>query len=74
MSGLSPVLEHIKYGTNKAENTKSAIIFMAEADATIKRKIKEIEEKAKKEIENGKTENIHLDINEVERIVLQDER
>lgn len=72
MSGLSPAIDYLKDGTNRAINTKNAILFMVEANETINRKIKEISKNAMEEVTNIEPSEFHFDINEVPRIVLQD--
>ena len=70
-SGLYPAIDYLKDGTNRAMNTKGSIIFIGEADATINKKIKEIEEKAWKKIMDKRPEEIHFDPSEIEPIVLK---
>lgn len=72
--GLCSALDYLWNGSNKVSNTKNGIIFMAEADKTITRKIKEIEEKAMQEVINVKPQDIHFDFSEIETIVLRDDR
>lgn len=72
MNGLTPAVDYLKDGTNRAVNTKNAILFMVEANETINKKIKEIEQKAMEEVTKVEPSKFHFDINEVPRIVLQD--
>ena len=71
MSGLNRSIEYLSLKFNNAKDTKQSIITAANSYEHIKRKIKEIEEKAKREITDEKTENIKFDPLEIEPIVFK---
>ena len=71
MSGLIQATEFLKKGINKSKDTKNAIIFMAESDEMISRKIKQIAKKEMEEVINKKPEKLYFDPKEIEPIVLK---
>lgn len=72
MSGFYRSIEYLANGFNNAIDTKQSIITAANSYEYIKKKIREIEEKALQDMENEKIEKFQFDPNEVETIVLKD--
>ena len=72
MSGLNRSIEYLSSKFNNAKDTKQSIITAANSYDCIKKKIKEIEENAKRNIKEEKIENIKFDPLEIETIVFKD--
>lgn len=70
MSGIVRSVEYISNLANRANNTKEEIINAYNSTENIKNKIKEMELKAQEEMKIV-PKNIHINISEVEPIVLR---
>ncbi len=71
MNGFYRGMEYLAKEMNGAKDTKQSIITAANSYVSIKNKIKEMEENAKKAVEEQKPETIHFDPAEIEPIVLK---
>lgn len=71
MSIARSSLEYMTEKTNKAVDTRQAIIYMVETDEKIQKKLKEIEKNTWKEILKQTPEKFNFNPNDIEPIILK---
>ena len=71
MSVEKSSLEYMTEKTNKAVDTRQAIIYMVETDEKIQKKLKELEKNTWKESLKQTTEKFNFNPNDIEPIILK---